>query len=58
MVSAITQVFDAVDMHDTQAVRYGEQQRTAIGRYAPDNTAMTTAYSALLDDLMSRAVDQ
>ena len=58
VVSATAQVFDAMDLHDTQAVRYREQQRAAIGRYAPDNAAVTAAYSALLDDAMSRPARQ
>ena len=58
VVSATAQVFDAMDLHDTQAVRYREQQRVAIGRYAPDNVAVTTVYSALLDDIMSRPARQ
>lgn len=50
------QVLAALDMHDAHASWYRERQRTAIGRFLPDNQQLIMTYSALIDDLMRRPI--
>lgn len=48
------QLLDALDGHDAQASSYRERQRTAIGRFLPDNPRLVSTYTALIDDLIRR----
>ncbi|WP_232458831.1 DUF2827 domain-containing protein [Burkholderia ubonensis] len=47
-------VVQAIDTHDADAARYRERQRGLIARFLPNHPDVIAAYSALLDDVMTR----